>query len=51
MEIVKQPHVFLREGTNEIDIPISPDNEQLIENMIKVMLKSDWKNSAYDGAR
>ena len=37
MEIVKQPHVFLREGTNEIDIPISPDNEQLIENMIKVM--------------
>ena len=41
MEIVKQPHVFLRESTHDIDIPISPDNEELIENMIKTMYENN----------
>ena len=35
MQIIQQPDIFLRQPTQDIELPISPENEELIENMIK----------------
>ena len=37
LQILQQPDTFLRQPTQDIDLPISPENEELIEKMIKTM--------------
>ena len=37
LQILQQPDTFLRQTTQDIDLPISSDNEELIEKMIHTM--------------
>ena len=37
MEIVKEPDVFLRDETQEIEVPLDDDNKKLIADMIQTM--------------
>ena len=37
LQILQQPDTFLRQPTQDIDLPISSDNEELIEKMIHTM--------------
>ena len=37
MEIVKEPDVFLRDETQEIEVPLNDDNKKLIADMIQTM--------------
>ena len=37
MEIVKEPDIFLRDETQEIEVPLDINNKQLIADMIQTM--------------
>ena len=37
LQILQQPDTFLRQPTQDIDLPISSDNEELIDKMILAM--------------
>ena len=41
MKIVHYPDIFLREPTREINIPISPEDQVIIDEMIDTMYKNN----------
>ena len=41
MKIVHYPDIFLREPTREINIPISPEDQVIIDEMIATMYKNN----------
>ena len=41
MEIVKEPDVFLRGETQEIEVPLDIDNKKLIADMVQAMYNND----------
>jgi len=41
MQIVKHPDTFLRQSTQEVEIPLSEENNIIIDNMIKIMYQSN----------
>ncbi len=40
MQIVKQPDIFLREPTSEVKLPLSPEDQVIIDQMIETMNKN-----------
>jgi len=40
MQIVKQPDIFLREPTSEVKLPLSPEDQVIIDQMIDIMYKN-----------
>tara|TARA_R110002020_G_scaffold197356_2_gene398457 strand:- start:444 stop:911 length:468 start_codon:yes stop_codon:yes gene_type:complete len=40
MQIVKQPDIFLREPTSEVTLPLSPEDQVIIDQMIETMNKN-----------
>ena len=40
MQIVKQPDIFLREPTSEVKLPLSPEDQVIIDQMIDTMNKN-----------
>ena len=41
MQIVKQPDIFLREPTSEIKMPLSVEDQVIIDLMIEIMYKNN----------
>ena len=41
MKILKKPNKFLREPTKEIELPLSEENNIIIDNMIKIMYQAN----------
>ena len=41
MKILKTPNKFLRELTKEIKLPLSEENNIIIDNMIKIMYQAN----------
>ena len=40
MQIVKQPDIFLREPTSEVKLPLSPEDQVIIDQMIDIMYRN-----------
>ncbi len=41
MQIVKQPDIFLRDPTSEVKLPLSPEDQVIIDQMIDTMYKNN----------
>ena len=41
MQIVKQPDIFLREPTSEVKLPLSPEDQVIIDQMVDTMYKNN----------
>ena len=41
MQILKHPDTFLRQTTQEVEIPLSEENNIILDNMIKIMYQSN----------
>ena len=41
MQIVKQPDIFLREPTSEVKLPLSVEDQVIIDLMIEIMYKNN----------
>ena len=41
MQIVKQPDIFLRAPTSEVTLPLSPEDQVIIDQMIDTMYKNN----------
>tara|TARA_R110000851_G_scaffold187483_2_gene337374 strand:+ start:2959 stop:3408 length:450 start_codon:yes stop_codon:yes gene_type:complete len=41
MQIVKQPDIFLRDPTSEVTLPLSPEDQVIIDQMIDTMYKNN----------
>ena len=41
MQIVQQPDIFLREPTSEVKLPLSPEDQVIIDLMIATMYKNN----------
>ena len=48
MKILKKPDTFLRGPTQEVKIPLSEENNIILDNMIKIMYEANFSyhNSA-----
>ena len=40
MKIVEQPHIFLREPTSEVKLPLSPQDQDILDSMIDTMYRN-----------
>ena len=40
MQIVEQPDIFLREPTSEVKLPLSPEDQVIIDQMIDIMYRN-----------
>ena len=40
MKIVEQPDIFLKEPTSEVKLPLSPEDQVIIDQMIEAMYKN-----------
>ena len=40
MKIVKQPDIFLREPTSEVKLPLSPEDQVILDQMIDTMYRN-----------
>ena len=41
MRIVEQPDIFLREPTSEVKLPLSPEDQVIIDQMVDTMYKNN----------
>ena len=41
MKILKHPDTFLRQPTQEVEFPLSEENNIILDNMIKVMYQAN----------
>ena len=41
IKILKHPDIFLRQSTEEVEFPLSEENNIILDNMIKVMYQAN----------
>ena len=41
LKILKHPDTFLRQPTEEVEIPLSEENSIILDNMIKIMYQAN----------